>query len=107
MASARLNGMELWIDRRGRVVLPKKLRERLEVGVSLKVEVIETAEGVLLKPVRRDSGLAMEDGVLIFRGGPEGAVPVNWRKLIEEDREERIQHILSRIEQRPHFEKLQ
>ena len=95
MANAIINGMELTIDKFGRVVLPKKLRQHLGVGVSLKVEVTETAEGVLLKPVRRESGLVMQDGVLIFRGGPEGGEPVDWRKLIEEDREERIQHILN------------
>ena len=36
--------MELTIDKFGRVVIPKKLREHLGVGLSLKVEVQETAE---------------------------------------------------------------
>jgi AbrB family looped-hinge helix DNA binding protein len=95
MANAILDGMELTIDKFGRVVLPKKLRQHLGVGTSLKVEVTETAEGVLLKPVQRESGLVMHEGLLIHRGNSAETEPIDWRKLIEEDREERIQHILN------------
>ena len=56
--SAILLAMELKIDKFGRVVIPKKLRDHLGVGMSLKVEVKETPEGILLKPVRRGSGRA-------------------------------------------------
>jgi bifunctional DNA-binding transcriptional regulator/antitoxin component of YhaV-PrlF toxin-antitoxin module len=89
-----MNGMELTIDKFGRVVLPKKLRQHLGVGASLKVEVTETPVGVLLKPVQEESGLMMKGGVLMLRGNPPGSAPIDWRQLIEEDREERIQHIL-------------
>jgi AbrB family looped-hinge helix DNA binding protein len=84
--------MELTIDKFGRVVIPKKLREHLGVGVGLKVEVKETADGVLLKPVRRESGLMMKDGVLILRGGGDNS-HIRWDTLVEDEREERIRHI--------------
>jgi AbrB family looped-hinge helix DNA binding protein len=84
--------MELTIDKFGRVVIPKKLREHLGVGMSLKVEVKETPEGILLKPVRRESGLMMKDGVLILRGGGDNS-HINWDTLVEDEREERIRHI--------------
>jgi AbrB family looped-hinge helix DNA binding protein len=84
--------MELSIDKFGRVVIPKKLREHLGVGMSLKVEVKETPEGILLKPVRRESGLMMKDGVLILRGGGDNS-HINWDTLVEDEREERIRHI--------------
>jgi AbrB family looped-hinge helix DNA binding protein len=84
--------MELKIDKFGRVVLPKKLREHLGVGLSLKVEVQETPDGILLKPVRVASGLMMKDGILIHRGlGTESHI--DWNRLVEEDREDRIRHI--------------
>jgi bifunctional DNA-binding transcriptional regulator/antitoxin component of YhaV-PrlF toxin-antitoxin module len=83
--------MELKIDKFGRVVLPKKLREHLGVGVSLTVEVKEVPEGVLLKPVRRESGLMMKDGILIHRGGDNSYI--DWDRLVEDEREERIRHI--------------
>jgi bifunctional DNA-binding transcriptional regulator/antitoxin component of YhaV-PrlF toxin-antitoxin module len=84
--------MELSIDKFGRVVLPKKLREHLGVGLSLKVEVKETPEGILLKPVRRESGLMMKDGILVHRGGGDNS-HINWDTLVEDEREERIRHI--------------
>ena len=85
--------MELSIDKFGRVVIPKKLREHLGVGLSLKVEVSETTDGILLKPVRRQSGLMMKDGVLIHRGSGGKPDHINWDTLVEEEREERIRHI--------------
>ena len=84
--------MELSIDKFGRVVIPKKLREHLGVGLSLKVEVSETSDGILLKPVRRQSGLMMKDGVLILRGGGDNS-HINWEALVDDEREERIRHI--------------
>jgi AbrB family looped-hinge helix DNA binding protein len=84
--------MELKVDKFGRVVLPKKIREHLGVGLSLKVEVKETPEGILLKPVRRESGLMMKDGILIHRGGGDDR-QINWDTLLEDEREERIRHI--------------
>jgi AbrB family looped-hinge helix DNA binding protein len=87
-----LIAMELKIDKFGRVVIPKKLREHLGVGLSLKVEVKETPDGILLKPVRRASGLMMKDGILIHRGGGDEN-HINWNTLVEEEREERIRHI--------------
>ena len=84
--------MELSIDKFGRVVIPKKLREHLVVGMSLKVEVKETPDGILLKPVRRQSGLMMKDGILILRGGGDNS-HINWDTLVDDEREERIRHI--------------
>jgi AbrB family looped-hinge helix DNA binding protein len=84
--------MELTIDKFGRVVIPKKLRDHLGVGLSLKVEVKETADGILLKPVQRESGLMMKDGILMLR---DAGTNIDWEKQIEEEREERMQHILS------------
>jgi AbrB family looped-hinge helix DNA binding protein len=84
--------MELTIDKFGRVVIPKKLREHLGVGPSLKIEVKETPEGILLKPMRRGSGLMMKDGILIHCGGVDES-HINWDTLVEDEREERIRHI--------------
>jgi len=84
--------MELSIDKFGRVVIPKKPREHLGVGMSLKVEVKETPDGILLKPVRRQSGLMMKDGILILRGGGDNS-HINWDTLVDDEREERIRHI--------------
>ena len=90
--SAIIVAMELSIDKFGRVVIPKKLREHLGVGMSMKVEVKETPDGILLKPVRRQSGLMMKDGILILRGGGDNS-HINLDTLVDDEREERIRHI--------------
>jgi AbrB family looped-hinge helix DNA binding protein len=92
MARCDNTGMELSIDKFGRVVIPKKLREHLGVGLGRKVEAKETPEGILLKPVRHGSGLMRKDGFLILRGGGDDS-HINWDTLVEEEREERIRHI--------------
>jgi len=84
--------MELSIDKFGRVVIPKKLREHLGVGLGRKVEAKETPDGVLLKPVRHGSGLMRKDGILILRGCEDDS-HINWDTLLQDEREERIRHI--------------
>jgi AbrB family looped-hinge helix DNA binding protein len=92
MAGCDNGEMELSIDKFGRVVLPKKLREHLGVGTGLKVQVEETPDGVKLTPVRHGSGLTMKDGLLILRGGGDES-HINWETLVQDEREERIRHI--------------
>jgi AbrB family looped-hinge helix DNA binding protein len=94
--SGILIAMELSIDKFGRVVIPKKLREHLGVGAGLKVEVKEAPDGILLKPVRREPGLMMKDGVLILRGGGDNS-HIDWDRLVEDDREERIRELIARL----------
>jgi AbrB family looped-hinge helix DNA binding protein len=89
--------MELTIDKFGRVVLPKKLRQHLGVSAGLKVEAKETAEGIVLTPVQQPGvGLVIKDGVLIHQGSPEDARDIDWERIVEDDREARIQELLQR-----------
>jgi AbrB family looped-hinge helix DNA binding protein len=45
--------MTLKMDKAGRVTLPKVLRDRLGLCEGCKLEMEETAEGIVLRPVRR------------------------------------------------------
>lgn len=57
------------LDKAGRVVIPKTLRDelRLEPGDSLELE--SEGERVTLRPVRSESPLRKERGVLAFHSG--------------------------------------
>jgi AbrB family looped-hinge helix DNA binding protein len=56
------------LDKAGRVVLPKDLRDklRLEAGDELLVE--ETGEQIVLRPVRVQPTLKKERGVWVYQG---------------------------------------
>ena len=43
--------MTLKIDKAGRIVVPKPVRERLGLRAGMDLEVAEKSEGLLLKPV--------------------------------------------------------
>lgn len=59
----------LTIDKAGRVVIPKSLREelQLEPGDSLEMETI--GEEITLRPVRGTGPLTKEHGVWVFHSG--------------------------------------
>lgn len=85
--------MQLTIDKFGRVVLPKKIRDHLGVHTGLKLSVIETRDGVLLKPVPEASRLRRKQGILIHGGESSG--PIHWSTLLEKDREDRLANIVA------------
>jgi AbrB family looped-hinge helix DNA binding protein len=61
--------MRLTIDKAGRVVIPKPLREELhlEAGDSLDMET--SGEEITLRPARGTGPLTKEQGVWVFRVG--------------------------------------
>jgi AbrB family looped-hinge helix DNA binding protein len=79
------------IDKAGRVVLPKFLREkmRVEAGDDLLVE----AEGdrITLRPIRQEALLKKEYGIWVYQGEPsDSSIP----DLIDAEREKRIRELI-------------
>jgi AbrB family looped-hinge helix DNA binding protein len=60
--------MTLRIDRAGRIVLPKLVRDRLALRAGTELEIHESAEGILLKPLARQPSLVSEGRFLVHRG---------------------------------------
>ena len=84
--------METTIDRFGRVVIPKQVREGLglEAGESLVIE--ERNEGILLRPTREAAALKHKGRVLVFTGQATG----ESGNLIRRARDERLHRLASR-----------
>ena len=82
----------LVLDKSGRVVIPKSLREELNLGVGDSLSLESHGEQIKLRPVRASVPIRKEDGVWVYRTGK----PANFsiRKLIEEGRDERHRIIL-------------
>ena len=86
-----LNGMNLKIDKAGRVVLPKPVRDRLGLHEGSDLEMVETAEGVELKPAQIRPSMVKKDGLWVHTG----IVPPGFdvAKAVRDDREERIRKL--------------
>ena len=79
---------KLHIDQAGRVVLPKPIRERLQLepGESLEIESFD--DHIVLRPVRLHATMRKELGVLVFdTGQPISTSDV--RQTIQKVRNER------------------
>jgi AbrB family looped-hinge helix DNA binding protein len=78
--------MDVTLDRFGRILLPKPLRDRLGLlpGARLRVEV--SGDRIGLRLVERESILEIRDGVLVYQGRmiEDGAA------VLRDVREERI-----------------
>jgi AbrB family looped-hinge helix DNA binding protein len=92
MVSGIVNGMQLRIDKAGRIVVPKPLRERLGFKPDTELEAIEQPEGVLLKRVEQRPSMVKVDGLWVHQGSAEPGA--NWERILEDVREERIESVL-------------
>ena len=83
--------MTLKVDKVGRVLLPKQVRDRLGLHEGGDLEMTETPEGVLLKPHEVRPSMIKKGSFWVHTGKlPPGYDVVN---AIKEDREERIRKI--------------
>ena len=76
------------IDKAGRVVIPKQIRDelRLEAGDTLAIE--SGGEHVTLRPLHSGTALQKERGVWVFRGGKPLSLD-EANQLVRETRERR------------------
>jgi AbrB family looped-hinge helix DNA binding protein len=84
--------MRLKIDRSGRIVVPKPLRERLGFRPDSELEAIEHPDGVLLKRVEQRPSMVKVDGLWVHQGTAEPGA--NWERVLDELRDERIGTVL-------------
>ena len=85
-------GMTLKIDKSGRVIFPKRLRERLGFKPGRRLDVVEQPGGVLLRPVGQQPSMVRVDGLWVHQGTLERGA--NWERAIDDVREERIQSLI-------------
>lgn len=78
------------IDKAGRVVLPKPLREELHLAPGDTLELPSFGERITLRPVRPALPVAKEKGVWVFRTGEPLAARVT-KDLLRDLRERRCE----------------
>ena len=89
---AATHGTKLKIDKSGRIVVPKALRERLGLKPGTELEAFDQQDGVLLRAVEERPALVKVDGLWVHRGVAEPGA--TWARVIQAVREERIESLL-------------
>jgi AbrB family looped-hinge helix DNA binding protein len=78
----------LTIDKAGRIVLPKPLRDELRLAAGDTLELETAGERITLRPLRGDAQLRKKHGVWVYRAG-EPLTQVTVEKTAQQIREER------------------
>jgi AbrB family looped-hinge helix DNA binding protein len=81
---------KLTLDKAGRVVLPKPLRDRLQLAPGDALHVESEGECITLRPVRQNVMLKKELGVWVYQGEPTDTSIVD---VIDHERENRLRAV--------------
>ncbi len=80
------------LDRFGRIVIPKQLRDNLGLGPGSILELVADGQGIVLRPVASEPHLREKNGVLVFTGLAVG----DLSEAVRSQREERIRDVAER-----------
>ena len=78
--------MTLKIDKAGRILLPKPIRDRLGLRAGAGVEIVETADGIVLKPIVDQPAMEKINGLWVHHG--RTPAQFDWDRFVHEEREE-------------------
>jgi AbrB family looped-hinge helix DNA binding protein len=83
--------MKTTLDRFGRVVVPKDIRDRLGLRPGAEIEIDEKGYEIVLKPVEHEPSLMVKEGVLVYSGSATG----DLSGAVRTHREERLRKAAS------------
>jgi len=76
--------MEATLDRFGRLVIPKKIRDHMGLDPGAVLSIEESEGRIILKPAAESAPVELKDGVLVFTGRALGDVESALRKHRQE-----------------------
>jgi AbrB family looped-hinge helix DNA binding protein len=82
--------MEATLDKSGRIVIPKQVRDDLGLSPGSVLEIGERDGEIVLKPLIESQALLLDDGILVFTGEIEGDIETALRR----DRDERSKRVV-------------
>lgn len=88
--------MEITIDKLGRVVLPKKVRDQFHLVPGTRLELEVDGEGVRLVPANQAASLVKKEGILVHHGA--GTVDLSIADFINQERENRVHEVVEKRE---------
>jgi len=81
---------KLTLDKAGRVVLPKPIRDEMQLGPGDTLQLETEGERITLRPVRPKAMLKKEFGVWVYQGEP---ADTSLPDLLDREREKRAREI--------------
>jgi AbrB family looped-hinge helix DNA binding protein len=84
---AILIGMDIHMDKLGRIVVPKRLRDRFGLRPETALELQEHADGFSLRVPQQRPAMVNVDGLWVHQGTPPAGF--NWDDAIEATRQDR------------------
>ena len=78
--------MQLTIDKFGRIVIPKALRDDLQLTSGTMLELEEKADHLILRPFHEQPVLMRKNGFLVYTGKPVNSLDT----VVKQVREERL-----------------
>jgi AbrB family looped-hinge helix DNA binding protein len=75
------------IDKAGRIVLPKSVRDKMRLSAGDELLVEHHGEQVTLRPVRSQATLKKERGIWVYQGERSS---ISISEVIEHEREQRL-----------------
>lgn len=79
--------MNVHVDKSGRLVLPKAVRQQLGITPDTDLEIVPAQGGILLRPVADQPPLRQIDGLWVHQGTATSSA--DWGRLVSAVREER------------------
>jgi AbrB family looped-hinge helix DNA binding protein len=83
--------MKTTLDRFGRLVVPKDIRDRLGLRPGVEIEIDEKDNEVILKLVDHEPSLMVKEGLLVYSGKATG----DLREAVRAHRDERLRKVAS------------
>ncbi len=78
------------IDKFGRVIIPKRIRERLGITSETTLNIDEDGKRIIIEPVPENEPLVEKDGILVFTG----KLSIDLENYLSEEREQRLRSLL-------------
>jgi AbrB family looped-hinge helix DNA binding protein len=82
------------IDKAGRLVVPKKMRDALQLVPGTRLTLIQKGNAILVQTEAKPRGLYLKNGLLVYDSGrPVPPDAVNW---VDENRQERAKDLMGK-----------
>ena len=87
---------KLTLDKAGRLVLPKPLRDQMQLGPGTVLEMEAEGEQIILRPIRPKATLVKEMGIWVYQGDSSqaGLSDFSIVDFIDSEREKRLREFM-------------